>query len=370
MKLAQRYILKRILLIFPFAIGVPFLIVWLIQLLRASGFLHSDAVPFWLLLEASAWGIPSFVVAILPFCAALSVTYAYHYMAVNSELVILRSSGVRPWGLVTPALAFGLAITLFGYFLSAYLVPSSAYKFRTLKYQILNTDSLATLVPGKFLPLQQSVVIYAEGDKKTENGIVYTGLFIHQPSKEESVIVSASEGRIFKTDEGFKVTAKDGWRQETDMKTRKSNTLRFGNYDFNFNAATKPRQVISGKKLKELTLRQLVGGQGVKGRGFKKDGSYYSELAKRFVAPLYNLGLVILAAALGVAAAFSRGHGYRDLLIISVLALVVQLFNFGTINMLGTTLWSIPLIGLGLIALFSAPFVVIWQKAEQIQKGK
>lgn len=364
MTLAQKYILRRIFTIFPFALGVPFLIVWLIQILRASGFLSSAVVPFGLLLEASAWGIPSFAAAILPFCAALSVTYAYHYMAANSELVIMRSIGMKPFDLAKPALLFGLFVTAIGYFLSTYLVPHSSYKFRTLKYEIINTENLSALTPGRFLVMPRSVVLFAAGEKADGDKEVFTGLFIHQADKGESVVVAANEGRVFKTDDGFKITAVDGWRQQMESKSRQSNTLRFGKYDFDFAYENKPRRVTgTQRKIKEVPLPLLF---KVKARGNER----MSEAAKRLLSPLYNLGLIFLAAALGVTTLFSRGHGYADLLLIAVIALVVQLFNFATISFLETHSWGLALIAAGFAAMVAAPLIIIRNKGERAQKGK
>ena len=359
MTLAQKYILRRILIIFPFALGVPFLIVWLIQLLRASGFLSSAVVPLGLLLEASAWGIPSFASAILPLCAALSVTYAYHYMAANSELVIMRSIGMKPFKLVQPALVFGVAITAMGYFLSLYLVPNSLYKFRTLKYQIINSETSGVLSPGRFLSLPRSVVLFAAGEKADGDKSVLTGLFIHQTGKDESVVVASEEGRIFKTEEGFKIAAANGWRQQLARQAKQSTTLRFGKYDFDFTYGAKPQR-LTGKqrKVKEMPLASLF---KVKG----KDKEVLSEGVKRLVSPIYNLALIFIAAALGVTALFRRGHGYTDLLLIALIALAAQLFNFGTVSFLEAHSWGIGLIIVGLAAMVAVPFAIIHNKGEK-----
>ncbi len=367
MTLAERYILRRIIIIFPFALGVPFLIVWLIQLLRASGFLSSALVPMGLLLKTSVWGIPSFAAAILPFCAAISVTYAYHLMSSTSELVIMRSAGISPLKLARPGLIFGLVITVFGYFLSMYLVPNSLYKFRTLKYEIINSETLGSLSPGRFLPMPRSVVLFASGERREGDQAVLTGLFIHQVEGPDSVVVAAKEGRVFKTEEGFRVTADDGWRQQLSKAvksggktTRESNSLRFGKYDFDFTYEAKPPQTMGRiKRIKEWSAFELISAK-------KKNNRTLSETVKRLLSPLYNLALVFLAAALGATAMFSRGHGYADLLLISGIALLAQLFNFGIIGFITGHSWGVVPAVLFLVVLVAAPLLIIRNKGEGI----
>ena len=124
-------------------------IVWLTQSLRFvemivnRGLSATTFITFTLLL------LPSFLSVIGPIALFAAFMFTYNRMIGDSEIVILRASGMSPGRIGWPALAITILMTILGYFNSLYLMPAS---FREFKDMLRNfrTEFFQTLESNTF----------------------------------------------------------------------------------------------------------------------------------------------------------------------------------------------------------------------------
>ena len=104
-------------------------IVWLTQSLRFvemivnTGLSVTTFVSFTLLL------LPSFLSLIGPISVFSAVMFTYTKMQNDSEIVILRASGMSPFEIGRPALLLASLVMMLGYLNSIYLMPASFREF-------------------------------------------------------------------------------------------------------------------------------------------------------------------------------------------------------------------------------------------------
>ena len=105
--------------------------------------------------------IPTFLEIALPLAALLGVMLAFARLSGDSEIIVLRGSGISIKGMVGPIIIFGILVTIIGQLTSVYLRP---WGFRTLQdglYQIAKSKSTAGLEQAVFNKLG-SITLYAQ----------------------------------------------------------------------------------------------------------------------------------------------------------------------------------------------------------------
>ena len=105
--------------------------------------------------------IPTFLEIALPLAALLGVMLAFARLSGDSEIIVLRGSGISISGMVGPIVIFGILVTILGQLTSVYLRP---WGFRTLQdglYQIAKSRSTAGLEQAVFNKLG-AITLYAQ----------------------------------------------------------------------------------------------------------------------------------------------------------------------------------------------------------------
>ena len=209
----KRYIISNVLTSF---LGVIFTItglVWLSQIMKLV-FLIDRGVGFLGFLYLSILILPSLLFAILPFAITIAVIASYNRLSYERELIILSNSGIDAWNIIKPGLLVAGAVTIFSYFISFYLLPSST---RLLKSNLkhFRSNYVVSLVQEKtFTNISKDIILYVD-DKAPGNILKGLIIFDDKDPNRKSVIFAQS-GNIDSSGEHPTLNLKTGMKQEID----------------------------------------------------------------------------------------------------------------------------------------------------------
>ena len=138
--------------------------------------------------------VPSLLFMILPIIAVLTVIYVYNNLQDERQLVILRNSGISNYALAKPALLVATGVTIFAYYISAYLMPLS---YNNMKQELSNFREgyISSIISSKtFNQISKNSNIYVE-HKNTDGSLSGIILFDNKVP-ENRTILFAKNGKI------------------------------------------------------------------------------------------------------------------------------------------------------------------------------
>jgi lipopolysaccharide export system permease protein len=197
-KLLYRTIFKE--LVFSFLLTLAFLnsILMMEKLLRLSRLLSgvgaslSDMVKIILLLQ------PQLMLLTLPMSLLLSTLLVYGRMNVDSEITIMRASGMSFRSISFPVIILGIFCFFASILVSFSLGPKSSVKLREAVAEIITLRSTVSIEAGTFNTSFKDIVIMVK-EKKSEGSL--GGIFIYDSrNAEEPKVLMAKEGKFFVQD--------------------------------------------------------------------------------------------------------------------------------------------------------------------------
>ena len=212
-------------------------IVWLTQSLRFvemivnTGLSVTTFVTFTLLL------LPSFLSLIGPIALFAAVMFTYTKMLNDSEIVVLRATGLSPLTIGRPALVLATIVMALGYLNSIYLMPSTFREFKDLQREFRSELSSLFLQEGVFNPVVAGVTVFIR--ERSKDGELY-GIIIHDERRpNKPVTMMAEKGAIVSSESGPRVVMANGNRQEVREDDGRLSLLYFDRYTFDLSALNK-----------------------------------------------------------------------------------------------------------------------------------
>ena len=136
MKILSKYILREHVGPFTFALAALTSLMILNFISRQFGELVGKGLPSSVIAEFFALSIPFTIALTLPMSVLVAVLYAFSRLAAENEVTALKASGVSPWRLVTPALVWGLVMSLFLLAFNDQVLPRANFRLKTLQDDI------------------------------------------------------------------------------------------------------------------------------------------------------------------------------------------------------------------------------------------
>lgn len=295
-------------------------IVWLTQSLRFvemivnTGLSVTTFVTFTLLL------LPSFLSLIGPIAVFAAVMFTYTKMLNDSEIVVLRASGMSPLKIGRPAIILAGLVMVLGYLNSVYFMPSTFREFKDLQREFRSELSSLFLQEGVFNPVIAGITVFVR--ERSEDGELY-GIIIHderQPDKP--VTMMAEKGAIVSSDKGPRVLMVNGNRQEVRADDGRLSLLYFDRYTFDLSALNKT-ELNLWREPRERYLHELFfsADQEQKIYNFRK---LRMEGIFRLSSPLLYLAFTAIALALLLGGDFNRRGQFLRILIAVVTVTAIQ----------------------------------------------
>ncbi len=255
--------------------------------------------------------IPSFLEIAIPMSVLLGTMLAFARMSLDSEIVVLRASGVSLGTLVRPVFIFGLIATLVSLITSIYLRPLGNYSLSNQLFKLASLSTTSSLTEGVFNKLG-TLTIYAEKISKTDSSLEHV-LIDDRRDPKQRLIITSHQGAL----------TSDGQTKMINLKLS-NGSIHSAKIDGTYNVTQfvdndikiDPQELAnkneaSGKKAREMFLPelkiaildlQLSHANDTKIPEIYKESlaTYQIELARKFSMPFACLILGLLAMPLGI----------------------------------------------------------------------
>lgn len=192
----DRYIIKEIipnvligLMIFTFVMLMNQILV-LAEILITR---HVDFINFFLIIYYS---LPALTVLTIPMSLLLGILLGLGRLSTDSELTVMRASGISLYRIAIPILAFSLVCWGISSYLIHVAVPKGNYAFARFMYKIITTNATGEMKPRVFNNRFPGKVIYVQ-DIPSQDGNLWKGVMIYDESTPEKPrLILAKEGVV------------------------------------------------------------------------------------------------------------------------------------------------------------------------------
>lgn len=304
--LIDRYLLREMTASFALGLGTFTFVLLMDQMMRLMDLIINKGAPVLVVLRLIFYVLPFSLTVTIPMSVLLAVLATYGRVSSEGEAIVLKTSGLSLYRLMTPGVLFGIVATLATLWISALVQPNSTRAFKTLTHQLFQTKALTALEEGVFNTEHQGLTIYVDRLKK-QDGTLQGILVIDRRSQADQHLVIAQEGKLLtkngeaETPIGLQVSKGNLHISSRDDPGRYRN-LDFETYDLQVSAgdtlAEAAGRVRQGKEMNLGELRAQIA-------QLKKDGGKAAwplqvELHKKFALPIACLILSAIGAPLAL----------------------------------------------------------------------
>lgn len=147
----------------------------------------------------------------VPMAVLVAVLSAYGRLSSDNEVTALRSSGVGPWQMITPAILFGVVSAVGLAYFNNEILPDLNYRSRQLQTDIKRLKPAMILEPGVFLTDIPGHVLYAR-QVDNETSQIHDVVVYEDDDPRFSGTVLADNGKLKYEEwfEGFEFKLNDG----------------------------------------------------------------------------------------------------------------------------------------------------------------
>src|SRR5438874_5212303 len=156
----DRYILRQCLSVTLFVTAALSAAVWLAQSLRLVDLIVNRGLAAEVFLYLAMLILPRFIDIVLPIGAFIAVLFVFNKLTSESELIVMRASGLSPLALAKPVMILA-GIGFVGLMsLSPYFLPASNPEIKDLQFAIRNRCVSSLLQEGTFTTISDKLTIY------------------------------------------------------------------------------------------------------------------------------------------------------------------------------------------------------------------
>lgn len=302
MKLIERYILRRVgimfLAVFCAAIGIT----WTVQVLQRINFLTSSGQSLATAIQFFSLFIPSVIPLVMPFALVIAITQTLSTMNQDSELVVINASGSPRTAVIRPILMFAAVLSVTSFLIANFVDPYARYNMRSMLANA-SADLLNVVIQeGNFRKLSDN--LYVQIAERTSDGSI-GGMFIAD-SRDANIdlIYYALNGSIANNNGSDVLLMNNGEIQRRDVKTGNVSIIKFDQYAFDLSQFTDTGgdMVLYAK---DRHLSYLINPDVNDPIYQTKPQLYRAELHKRLTSWIYPLVFAMIALVL---AGDARSH--------------------------------------------------------------
>ncbi len=292
MKIIHRSILKELTFTFIITLAFLNLILMMEKLLKLSRFLSSVGVSMIDMAKLIFYLQPQLFLLTIPMALLLSVLLTYGRLNLDSELVILRVSGMDFKNISKPVFILGTLCFLLNIAVSLYIGPKSSVWLKNEIKSVITTRLPMAIEEGTFNTLFKDIVIMIS-EKPSQD--TFKGIFIYDGrNKNEPKVMVAKDGEIHMS-EGLNTNL---YLKEGYVHIAKGNSTTELFFD-KYNMVLRLESDSPSKKNTELTPFELI--KEIKERP-QHNLSLQLELHRRLSLPLLCLILTFLGPPLSLIA--------------------------------------------------------------------
>jgi lipopolysaccharide export system permease protein len=191
-------------LLFTFLLTIAFLnsVLMMEKLLRLSKLLAGVGATVLDMARIILFLQPQFLILTIPMSFLLTTLLVYGRMHIDSEIIILRASGMDFFGISRPVLLLGILCFAAGIAMSFSLGPASGVKLRQQIARTISSRAPLAIEEGTFNTSFKDIVILVKG--KTSQDTLEDIFIYDSRAEDEPKVLIAKEGKIF-TQGGFNI---------------------------------------------------------------------------------------------------------------------------------------------------------------------
>lgn len=362
MKRLGFYLFRQLATAFVFAgLAVTFVVLFT-QMFRLLSLVIDNSSTLWIFLQLLGLSIPTFLPLVLPLSLGVAVTFVYHKLAIDSELVVMRAAGISPLRLAAPALLLAGIVMIVCYSLTLWLTPAANRELVSLEYKMRDNFAVLLSRPGSFNDITDGLTFFARG--RGPNGSL-EGILIHDVRKpDQPVTIMAESGQIMDNHGQPQLIIFNGRRQEMHMDTGQLSQLAFEQYVLDLDAlrAASPPRLPDPREMSVFGLLH-PSAEILKVRGLN---TLTAELHQRLASPLLALSYALIGLTAILAGEFNRRGMGKRLLIAALAIVVVQAFNMSMNGIIARHIWLTPF--LYIVALMPTPLCLAFLGVEFLRR--
>jgi lipopolysaccharide export system permease protein len=327
LQLIDRYVLKRVSWPLAAAIVIGLAALLLERLIRLLDLFANRGGPLTLILKMLGNLVPHYLAIAIPAAFFVGILYATLRMSNDSELDVMRASGLSLRRLAAPMLAMAVVLTVTSALILGFLQPYTRYAYRALVYLVTETSWNSAIERGAFFNGFGGKTILI-GDI-AEGGRSLARVFIQETDEDgNNLALSAETGELANDPENFALVLvlRDGIRVESKPDGTGGKALEFQELALPLEVIA-PDEFRPRNKESELNFFELFQAYHERWPNIGRD-NLVSEINYRLVRALSVLFLPLLAIPIGLTSRRSP-TSIRIVAGIAILILYYQVLQFG-----------------------------------------
>lgn len=337
MKLIERYIFRRVLLVFAAALAWTLTIVWTTQVLTRIDLVTDRAQTAWTFFEIATLILPSIAPMVIPFALLIGITLTLSAMNTDSELPVINAAGASRSVVLRPILLLAAIASIASFTIDNAIDPPARERYRTLIAEARGDLLSLILQEGTFRKVEDG--LFVQVGKRLPDGDL--GQIFVADSREQGVdlVYYAKRGTIAKREGKNVLLMFDGVLNRKTPDGQVS-LVRFTSYAFDLAAFSNGA---NGVRLfpKDRTLGYLINPDPNDPYYQKSPQTFVAEMHRRFVEWLFPVAFALIGIAVAGDARSHREARIHPLITASIIALIWRWVGYFTLDQLKTTPWMV-----------------------------
>jgi lipopolysaccharide export system permease protein len=292
MNIIERYILRRMFILFLAASAAALGIVWTVQALAKINLVTDTGQSIGTFLKLASMLLPTVIPIILPFSVLIGVTQTLSTMNTDSEMAVIGASGASRRVIFRPALVLAGMASIFLLFVNHVVEPYSRQAVRAMVAEA-NADLITLAIQeGTFKRIDEN--LYVQIAQRKADGRL-GGIFLadsRDPSAD--LIYYARDGVVARNEATSLLLMNDGEVHRRELKDGNLSIVRFTSYAFDMSTFTAAAKTITLLPKDRSTAHLL--NPPADDALYNKDPQYYvAELHKRFTLWTYPIVFALIS---------------------------------------------------------------------------
>ena len=181
-KILDRYVLRRMFLIFFLVFSSLLLVFYIINILELIDNVIENKIPFSYVLKYDYYATPEIVTIIMPISILTAVLLTFSLMSKNNEVTAVQVSGISLFRLALPAVFLGLFLSLATFFIRENILPEANRQSARMLDVIHNRKSYADIEFARnwVLGSEKQIYFYNFYEKRRKRFINFNILYLDQ----------------------------------------------------------------------------------------------------------------------------------------------------------------------------------------------
>lgn len=327
LSLIDRYMLKRVCWPLAAAIVIGMAALLLERLIRLLDLFANRGGPLTLILKMLGNLVPHYLAIAIPAAFFVGILYATLRLSNDSELDVMRASGLSLRRLAAPMLVMAVLLTVASALILGFLQPYTRYAYRALVYLVTETSWNSAIERGAFFSGFGGKTILI-GDI-SDGGRTLKKIFIQETDeKGNNIAITAQTGELTNDPRTFSLTLilRDGVRVDSKPDGTGGKASLFGESSLPLEVVA-PEPFRTERKDSELSVWQLMRAYTEKWPGLDEE-NVLAELNYRIARSMTVLFLPLLAIPMGLTSR-RQPTSVRIVVGIAILIIYYQALNFG-----------------------------------------